>query len=282
MRARTLLLIPAFGTLALAAPSPGSGLLALRASTAIRLDGRLDESVWREAPAASGFIQEWPWRGQPARQRTEVRVLYDARFLYIGARMHHDRALDGGQATVVRRLHRRDQDSQSDWFSVALDSDHDRRTAQVFEVNAAGVQRDQTIYNDSTFDASWDGVWESATTADADGWTVELKIPLSLLRFKGGMEAQTWGINFSRTDQGNLRESSRWMVVPRGESGFVSRFPDLTGLENLDPQPRREFIPYLGLARKFETARGFDDRRWEARAGLDARLSLNTHAQVDL
>lgn len=282
MRASVLLMIPLLGGLAPAAPGPGTGLLALRTPAALQLDGRLDEAIWRQAPVATGFTQEWPWRGQPARQRTEVRVLYDARFLYVGARMHHDRKLDGGRATVVRRLHRRDQDSQSDWFSVAIDSTHDRRSALVFEVNAAGVQKDQVIYNDSTFDASWDGVWESAVSVDADGWSAELRIPLSLLRFKDGPGPQTWGINFSRTDQGALRESSRWMVVPRGDSGFVSRFPELSGLEGLHPQPRREYVPYLGTARKFETARSYDDRRWENRAGLDARWSLNTHAQVDL
>jgi len=282
MRAPLQFVIPVLGGLALASPSPGTALQALRAPTAIRVDGHLDEAIWRQAPAATGFTQEWPWRGQPARQRTEVRVLYDDRFLYVGARMHHDQQLDGGPATVVRRLHRRDQDSMSDWFSVALDSNHDRRTALVFEVNAAGVQKDQIIYNDSTFDASWDGVWESAVSVDAEGWTAELKIPLSLLRFKGGPEPQTWGVNFSRTDQGAVRESTRWMVVPRGDSGFVSRFPDLTGLADLDPQPRREYAPYLATARKFETARSFDDRRWETRAGLDARWSLSTHAQADL
>ncbi|HEY3399515.1 MAG TPA: DUF5916 domain-containing protein [Geothrix sp.] len=282
MRAPVQLVIPLLGGLALVASGPDAGLQALRTPAAIRMDGRLDEPVWRRAPAATDFTQEWPWRGQPARQRTEVRVLYDARYLYIGARMHHDRKLDGGPATVVRRLHRRDQESQSDWFSVALDANHDRRTALVFEVNAAGVQKDQVIYNDSAFDASWDGVWESAVSVDAGGWTAELKIPLSLLRFKGGREPQTWGINFSRTDQGALRESSRWMVVPRGDNGFVSRFPDLTGLQGLDPQPRREFLPYLGAARKFETTRSFDDRRWETRGGLDARWGLNSHAQVDL
>lgn len=282
MRAPTQLVIPMLGGLALAAPGPGTGLQALRTPVAIRVDGHLDEAIWRQAPAASSFTQEWPLRGQPARQRTEVRVLYDDRFLYIGARMHHDPALEGGSAQVVRRLHRRDQDSQGDWFGVALDSTHDRRTAFVFEVNAAGVQKDQVIYNDSSFDASWDGVWESAVSVDAEGWTAELKIPLSLLRLKGGGGPQTWGINFSRVDQGPVRESTRWQVVPRGENGFVSRFPELTGLEGLNPQPRREYLPYLGLARKFETTRGFDDRRWEGRTGLDARWSLSSHAQVDL
>jgi len=182
----------------------------------------------------------------------------------------------------VRRLHRRDQDSLSDWFGVALDSNHDRRTALVFEVNAAGVQKDQIIYDDSTFDPSWDGVWESAVSADAEGWTAELKIPLSLLRFKPGPGPQIWGINFSRSDQGLVRESCRWKVVPRGESGFVSRFPELRGLEGLNPQPRHEYVPYLSAARKFETMRAYDDRRTEGRAGLDARWGLNSHSQIDL
>ena len=282
MRAAFLILLPLLGGRLLATPGPDTGIQALRTSAAIRVDGRLDEAPWAKALPATGFTQEWPLRGQRAQQRTEVRVLYDDRFLYIGARMHHDTTLDGGRATVVRRLHRRDQDSQSDWFSVALDSNHDRRTALVFEVNAAGVQKDQVIYNDSTFDASWDGVWESAVTSDERGWTAELKIPLSLLRFKPGEGAQTWGINFGRSDQGAVRESSRWMVVPRGDSGFVSRFPDLTGLEGLKPQARREIMPYLSTARKFETTRGYDDRRWETRAGLDARWDLDSNAQVDL
>jgi hypothetical protein len=246
------------------------------------VDGHLNEPAWALAIPASDFTQEWPLRGQPAHQRTEVRVLYDDHFLYVGARMLHDSQLDGGPATIVRRLHRRDQESQSDWFSVALDSNRDRRTALVFEVNAAGVQKDQVIYNDSTFDASWDGVWESAVSSDESGWTAELKIPLSLLRFKPGDGVQIWGINFGRADQGVVRESSRWMVVPRGDSGFVSRFPDLTGMEGLKPQPRREFLPYLSTARKFETTRGYDDRRWETRAGLDARWDLDSNAQVDL
>ena len=92
-----------------AATGPGSSLQAQPAAMVIRLDGRLEEAAWARAPVATEFTQEWPQRGVPALQRTEVRVLYDARFLYVGARMHHDRVLDHGEATVVQRLHRRDQ-----------------------------------------------------------------------------------------------------------------------------------------------------------------------------
>jgi len=282
MRATSLSVIPLLAAMALAAAGPDSGLRARRTTAGIQIDGRLDEAEWTLATPASGFTQEWPLRGVPARQRTEVRVLFDDHFLYVGARMHHDPALDGGPAKVVRRLHRRDQESQGDWFGVAIDSNHDRRTAMVFEVNAAGVQKDQVIYNDITYDPSWDGVWESAVTVDEGGWTAELKIPLSLLRFKSGEGPQTWGINFSRADQGAVRESTRWRVVPRGDTGFVSRFPELVGLEGLHPQTRQEYLPYLSSMRKFETTRPFDDRRWDQRAGLDARWGLNSHAQVDL
>ena len=266
----------------MAQPAAPLRLAAVRATGSIRVDGHLEEDDWQRAPVATGFTQEWPDRGQPARQRTEVRVLYDDRNLYVGARMHHDPGLDGGRVTVVQRLHRRDQDSPSDWFSVALDSTHNRRSAFLFEVNAAGVQRDQVVSNDETYDPSWDGVWESAVSVDAGGWTAELKIPFSLLRILESSEAQVWGINFSRSDQGHLREFTRWSVVPRGENGFVSRFPELTGLEGIHPRLRQEYVPFLSLARKFETARSYDDRGSTVRGGLDAHWGLNTFAQVDL
>ena len=265
-----------------AAPAPAPGLRAVRAMGPVSLEARLAGPDWDRAPVATGFTQEWPVRSRPAQQRTEVKVLYDDHHLYIGARMHHDAAQDGGGAAVVRRIHRRDQESLSDWFSVAIDSNHDRRSALLFEVNAAGVQKDQLIYNDGAFDVNWDGVWESAVQVDAAGWTALLKIPLSLLRFPPGPGAQTWGVNFSRVDQGPVRESSRWMVVPRGGTGYVSHFRDLEGLEDLDPQPRRELLPYLSAARKFETARSWDDRGWSRRAGLDARWGLGTTSQLDL
>ncbi|HJW09449.1 MAG TPA: DUF5916 domain-containing protein [Holophagaceae bacterium] len=262
--------------------SPVQGLRAARATTPIQLDGRLDDNAWAQAEVASSFTEEWPDYGQPAHQNTEVRVLYDDRYLYVGARLLHDPRLEGGRATIVRRLHRRDQDSPSDWFGVFLDPLHDHRSGYAFWVNAAGVQRDAALYGDTGTDTSWDGVWESAVSVDADGWTAELRIPLSLLRLRASDGEQSWGVNFSRSDQGALRESSRWSLPPRGQATFVSRFPDLDGLDGLQPQLRREFIPYLSAARKFETTEPYDDRRWRLHTGLDAHLGLSSFSQVDL
>ena len=242
------------------------------------MDGKLAEASWASAPTASGFTETWPVYGNPAKVPTEVKVLYDDHFLYVGARMRHV----AGQGPVIRRLHRRDQDSASDWFTVYIDSLHDRRSAFAFGVNASNVQADSVYYGDTNYDRSWDGVWESEVSVDADGWTAEFKIPLSLLRIKPSDGPQTWGINFSRTDQGTVRQTSNWQVPPRGENAFVSRFPDLTGIEDIRPRLRREFIPYLSAQRKFETAQNFDDRKFEARAGLDAHWALSTQSQVDL
>ncbi|MDP2875729.1 MAG: DUF5916 domain-containing protein, partial [Holophaga sp.] len=159
----------------------------------------------------------------------------------------------------------------------------DRRTAYGFSVNAGGVQRDSLhVGEDIRGDFNWDGVWESAVSVDADGWSAEFKIPLSLLRIRPGQGAQTWGINFSRSDQGPSRETSYWQLSPRGENAFVSRFPTLTGIEGISPRSRQDWIPFISTQRKFETARPYDDRGWTHRVGLDAHLGLSTNSQLDL
>lgn len=253
------------------------GLQAVRTETSLQVDGRLDEAAWSRAPILRDFTQLTPLLGKESQKRTEVRVLYDDRFLYVGARMHHEPG-----STVVTQVHRRDQSSASDWFAVFLDSAHDHRSAFSFMVNASGVQRDGVHFEDGSEDWSWDGVWDSEVQVDAGGWTAELRIPLSSLRFHRGDGPRSWGANFARRDEGQVREASYWYAPPRGENAWVSRFHHLEGLDGLNPRPRREWIPYASLQRKFETAQAFDDRGWELRGGLDAHLGLNSHSQLDL
>ncbi len=266
----------------LAAQAPGPR--AVRVQGPVKLDGRLGDPAWASAVPLTGFSQLWPAYGEPSKLETEVRILYDEAYLYVGAHLR----VPEGAAGVVRRVHRRDQDSNSDWLAIYLDTLHDRRNAMVFMVNAGGVQRDGTCTNDSTsgygvqVDTSWDGVWESAVSLDDTGWHAEMKIPLSLLRIRKGGGPQTWGINLQRSSQGRLREQAFLLIPPRSETSFLGAFPDLQGLQDLAPAPRREWLPYVSAKRKFETAEPFDDRRWEARAGLDAHLALTTRSQMDL
>ena len=281
MQTAVIALLLLAGGCSLVAGGSGKSLRALRTGAPIVLDGRLDDPDWSRAPLAEGFTQQWPKFGRPASLPTEVRILYDDQSLYVGARMLHPRPLSPGGRDVRRRLHRRDQESPSDWFAVYLDSLGSGSTGAAFLINAAGVQRDAAMSGDTGMDFNWDAVWDSAVAVDAEGWTAELRIPLSLLRIRGG-GPQTWGINFARFDQGEVRESAYWHLVPRGENAFVSRFPALTGIDGIQPQARRDFIPFVSLRKKFETTQSFDDRTWKATAGLDAHLSLNTHSQLDL
>src|SRR2546422_799112 len=152
---------------------------AVRASGPIHLDGRLDEPAWQAAPPITSFIQLDPHEGQPASESSEVRLLYDDAAIYVGARL---------SGLVRYRLGRRDMDLlDSDWFGVALDSYHDHRTAFHFQVNPGAVQRDATMRMESgqvVEDNSWDPVWEVATLRDSAGWTAEVRIPFSQLRFR--------------------------------------------------------------------------------------------------
>lgn len=209
---------------------------AVRAIGAINLDGRLDELAWQGAPSTTSFTQVDPDEGQPASERTDVRVLYDETYLYIGVRL-----FDSG--SITGRLGRRDMDlGDSDWFGVMIDSYHDRRTAFGFDVNPLGVRRDEVkIIN--TDDNSWDPVWDVATSVDSAGWTAEYRIPFSQLRFSGAA-VQTWGIQFERII-GRRHEYATSTPMPKSEVGGVPKYGLLEGLHDLKPGKRIELLPYI-------------------------------------
>jgi len=218
--------------------SAAAGLIGYRITEAPRIDGRLVESDWARAPFASAFLQQTPDEGAPTSERTEVRILVGDEALYVGASLY-DRNSDG----IVARLARRDQAALADWFYVFLDSYADRRTAFGFGVSAAGAQRDLRISDDDREDAGWDAVWESSVVRTAEGWTVEMRIPLSQLRFSRTEEGTRWGLNFRR-DIARLNEVSHWAPIPQGGDRFVSLFSTLAGLEDLQPPGRLEILPH--------------------------------------
>ncbi|HJU74769.1 MAG TPA: DUF5916 domain-containing protein [Gemmatimonadaceae bacterium] len=209
---------------------------AIRAAGNIHLDGKLDEAAWAQAPITDSFTQIDPDEGQPASQRTEVRVVFDDDALYVGVRLH-----DTGPITA--RLGRRDMSlGDSDWFGVMIDSYHDHRTAFGFDVNPAGVRRDEVKTIDQD-DNSWDPVWDVATSVDAAGWTAEYRIPFSQLRFSGD-SAQTWGIQFERVI-GRRNEYAVSTFIPKSERGGVPRYGHLEGVANVRSGKRLELLPYV-------------------------------------
>ena len=216
------------------------------------LDGRLDEPVWARATAVTEFTQLDPEEGRPASARTEVRIVYDAEALYIGAILHDSQRPSG-------RLVRRDAYVlDSDWFSVALDSYHDHLSAFRFSVNPAGVRRDeifsssgrtvntsgQTVVTDrgGLADQSWDPVWDAATTVSDSGWIAEIRIPFSQLRFSPA-ERQTWGLQLERRIA-RRQEQAMFAFTPKDQPAGVPAYGHLEGISSLRAQQRLEVLPY--------------------------------------
>src|SRR5690606_11186488 len=261
-------------------------LSALRVDGAVRVDGSLDEPAWVRAAVADAFLQQRPDDGAPATQRTEVRVLYDGDALYIGARLH-----DSAADSIEARLARRDTKVHSDAFRVFLDSYRDRRSAFAFEVNAAGVKRDYRVYDENQVDGSWDAVWDGAVRRDAHGWTAELRIPFSQLRFHASDDVLApWGVNFERF-LARRNETSQWAHVPQDVSTFVSRFGEPRGLADVRPGRRIEVAPYV-VARAthapgspadpyYEPLAGFGSVGADVKVGLTPGLTLSATLNPD-
>ncbi|HET9385338.1 MAG TPA: carbohydrate binding family 9 domain-containing protein, partial [Gemmatimonadales bacterium] len=209
----------------------------LNGGQSIAIDGVLRESLWQTAERITGFTQRDPNEGAVPSESTVVYIAYDDAALYIGARLY-----DSHPDSIVARLARRDENTSSDHFQVFIDPYHDKRSGFYFGISAAGTLSDGTLFNDDWDDNSWDGVWEGKVTRDALGWVAELRIPYSQLRFVK-QSRYVWGINFRR-DIARRNEFDYIVFTPKNGSGFVSRFPDLIGIEQITPPRRVEVMPY--------------------------------------
>ena len=257
----TLVLLPraAFSQAPAPIPSSAGGALAARKQAralavddgAIELDGRLSEEVWLKATAITDFTQKEPVEGGAPTDAMDVRFVYDDTALYVGARM-----TARVERTIQAPLGLRDTSDQAEHILVSLDTFLDRRTAAVFGVTAAGVRLDRfhATDNEDSFDGGFDPVWEAKTTVDDDGWTAELWIPFSQLRFNPRAE-QVWGLNVQRF-RPTLDEEDYWIVIPRTERAWASRFGELRGIDSVQPSRRIELLPYVAGSSAITPASG--------------------------
>ncbi len=162
---------------------------AVRVTETIKIDGKLDEEVWKTAPIASNFTQHEPNPGGKPSQKTEVQIAYDNTAIYISATCY-----DVANDSILRQLSGRDDEGNTDVFGVFLDTYNDDQNAYGFVVHLTGVQWDAR-YSSNGQDVSWDAVWLSNVTIDDQNWYVEMKIPFSAIRFSD-KEEQIWGSKF--------------------------------------------------------------------------------------
>lgn len=218
---------------------PTMNAIRIEDNSLVKLDGFLDESVWANAPYATDFTQRFPVDGGTPSQRTEAKILYTDSHIFVGM-MAYESAPD----SITKALFRRDGNEASDWVYVSFDSYNDKRTAFTFAVNPTGVQKDILYFDDNGEDILWDAVWEAEAKITNEGWSVEMKIPLSQLRFSSKDNIQTWGVNFQRRIARN-NEFNYWSETSQTAAGAVSLFGRLNGIRDLKEPRRLEVIPYI-------------------------------------
>jgi hypothetical protein len=248
---------------------------------AIHVDGRMDENAWQNATPITDFIQKEPVQGAEPSDAIEVRFVRDHDALYVGARLS-TRTHPGIQAPLGRR----DNTGQAESFLVSLDTYLDRRTAYTFGVTASGVRIDRYHASDDedSFDSGFNPVWEAKTSTNSDGWTAELWIPFAQLRFSR-QDAQVWGLNIRRF-RPTLDEEDYWVLIPRTERFWSSRFGDLHGISDVPPTRRVEILPYVAGASTLNANRNvlnpFDDgKNLNGRVGADVKMGLGPNLTLD-
>jgi hypothetical protein len=213
---------------------------ALRATSDIRIDGILDEPTWNDASPATDFRQQEPVEGEAASERTEVRFVYDDKFLYIG--IH---AFDSEPGRInARELTRDASFSNDDKVEILLDTYHDRRNAFRFAVNPLGTQQDALITDEGRdVNLSWDAPWLSAGHIDQTGYSIEIALPLTILRYNEG--SSSWGLNLARI----VRRKSEENLWTSWQRSFglerVSQAGELTGVEEIRHRRLVEIRPYI-------------------------------------
>jgi hypothetical protein len=243
------------------------------------IDGSVDDDAWQAGAWDGDFIQYEPHNGAKASQRTEFKILFDDNNVYVAIR-----AYDTYPDSIVSRISRRDN-GDGDFVGISFDSYHDRQTGFTFLTNAAGVKNDfMWVQNGQIEDDTWDPIWYTDTQINDWGWSAEMRIPLTQLRFRITEEG-IWGLEVFR-QLFRSQEMSIWQHVDRNASGLVHNFGELTGLTGIRPKKQADITPFVvGSLESFETEEGnpfATGKTWKCNAGLDAKFGITNNMTLDL
>jgi hypothetical protein len=253
---------------------------ALRTNREVQIDGLLNEPDWNLAPIAGDFVDLEPVARKQSVDRTEVKLMYDDKAIYISAIMY-----DGKPDSIARELTSRDDIGNSDWFMVAFDTYKDGQNGSEFIVQATNVQFDAKIYvsDNNGEDQSWNAVWNSNVSFKKNAWIVEMAIPYSALRFPV-KDIQQWRVNFGRLMR-RTRRKSFWNEIIPTVSGFATQFGNLEGLKNIVPPIRLSATPFLATyvedySDKNNTPQ--HNTRSSINGGMDVKYGINDAYTLDM
>lgn len=242
-----------------------------RATKAPKIDGVLDDEVWQNAEIATDFIQFRPDIGNtpPPEQRTEVKMTYDDKAIYVAAYLYDD------PSKIMKQLTSRDNFGQNDFFAIVLNPNNDAQNDTQFFVFASGQQADAIANPSIGEDFSWNAVWQSAVQIMDNGWVVEIEIPYRTLRFPE-QEEPTWGLQFHRQFRRD-RSQFTWNEFDPTQGNIGLYHGELKGLKNLKPPVRLNLYPFsTGIVNSFD-----GDTETDLTFGMDVKYGLTDNFTLD-
>jgi len=247
-------------------------LASTRVSTAPKIDGILTDAAWKNAPIATDFIIHKPNNGAPApsTHKTVVKIIYDDSAIYVSALLY-----DNNPASIPVEFGNRDNlESNSDFFFIRFNPNDDGKNAYAFSVTSAGTQIDAKISNGDG-DFNWSAVWERSVQITEEGWSLEMKIPYSALRFSN-QKTQSWGINMHRKIQ-TLDTELTWNFIDNTQGTWTQYDGVLENLTSINPPTRLSFYPYASV-----TTQQYDgETSWSASAGMDLKYGVTENFTLD-
>ncbi len=258
-------------------------LVAIKTQAAPKMDGELDDAVWQKVPFATDFVQLRPNAGthENAADRTEVKIIYDNEAVYIGARMY-----EKDPAKIAREFATRDQIGNADFIGIIFDTYKDGINAAGFFVTSTNGQFDAKYAlpnsEGNSEDPTWNAVWISKVKIDSLGWTAEIKVPYSALRF-AKKDIQTWGMNIIRKRQ-NTQQQLFWNELDPKQNGFINQEGILTGIEKIVPPVRLGFYPYFSTYVNHYpyNMAGVPNTKASVNGGMDVKYGINESFTLDL
>lgn len=258
------------------APIPKKQLAAKRITTTIKIDGVLDDAAWKQAAKADNFIESRPVanRTETAGNETEVYMAYDNEGLYIGG-YYHEKNKDSITAELIGR----DGFGNNDFGGVIIDTYHDKLNGFEYFVTPLGEQMDSKV-SPNNEDFSWNAVWKSAAKINSDGWSFEMFIPFSAIRF-GSKRVQDWGLNIMRRRK-KTGQDFFWQPVDQNVNGFLTQEGTLTGLENIKPPMRLQFSPYFSVYQNHDGTAKDNKNKTTVNGGMDVKYGINQAFTLDM
>ncbi len=255
-------------------------LPAKRIHSTIKIDGVLDDTAWKDAPVADKFIalRPTPFLPENPDNATQVYFVYNNEGIFVGGYVH-----EKNKDSIASELSGRDGFGNNDFIGVIFDTYNDKLNGFEYFVTPLGEQWDAKVSpntNGNSEDFSWNAVWESKSKLQNDGWTFEMFIPYSAIRF-GKKNVQDWGLNIVRR-RAKSGQQLFWQSIDPNANGFLTQEGSFTGLEHIKPPMRLQFSPYFSTYINHDGTAAANKNKTSFNGGMDVKYGLNQAFTLDI